>query len=70
MTDTVGIQDIPLDEVALKEIAEIVQCLADIRAKNGYGRIVIDLRGGEIQEIEYSVKRRPKLEKKEASKTQ
>jgi len=70
VTDTVGIQEIPLDEDALKEIVEIVQCLADIRAKNGYGRIVIDLRGGEIQEIEYSIKRRPKLEKKEASKAQ
>ncbi len=52
------------DAGSQKDLQEILECLAEIRSRTGYGRIVIDLRGGDIQELEYSVKRRPKLEKK------
>ncbi len=54
-----------LSEAQLKDIREILECLQEIRTRSGYGRIIIDLRAGDVQELEYSVKRRPKVEKKD-----
>lgn len=64
--DPILTEDQPLSDEALKDLREILECLEEIRGRTGYGRIVIDLRGGDIQELEYSVKRRPKVEKKKA----
>ncbi|MDD2920992.1 MAG: hypothetical protein PHQ36_01790 [Anaerolineales bacterium] len=53
-----------IDEQSARELKELAECLMDIRRRTGWGRIVVELKAGEIVEMEISFKRRPKTEKR------
>ncbi len=54
-------QEYLIDEQAQHDIEMIVEAIREIREGSGYGRVLIEIHGGQITELEVTQKIRPKL---------
>ena len=62
MVQTFEAETKPPTEEEKKELAQLLECMRTLRRDGGWGLVEMTFKGGDIDEIVTSIRRKPKLE--------